>query len=138
MFVSLNLDVATNVMFNISKEERKDGKMDGDQMKINKEKLKQIIRECLKEQDEKGPAIKSGTMSTATRQKASRERIKSTTQDREFSAQEKSIVDQFEKFISDLAGAEGVDLMSHRPLLNRIIKILDKTIKPKTQQGAQE
>ena len=112
--------------------------MDGDQVKINKEKLKQIIRECLKEQDEKGPEIKSGTMSTATRQKASRERIKSKTQDREFSAQEKSIVDQFEKFISDLAGAEGVDLMGHRPLLNRIIKILDKTIKPKTQQGAQE
>ena len=120
------------------KGERKDGKMDGAQMKINKEKLKQIIRECLKEQDEKGPGIKSGTMSTAARQVASRKRIKSTTQDREFSSQEKSIVDQFEKFISDLAAAEGVDLMSHRPLLNRILKILDKSIKPKTQQGAQE
>ena len=107
-------------------------------MKITKEKLKQIIKECLREQEEEGPGIKSGTMSTSARQKASRERITGTKQDKEFSSQEKSIVDQFEKFISDLAAAEGVDLMSHRPLLNRILKILDKSIKPKTQQGAQE
>lgn len=112
--------------------------MDGDLMRISKEKLKQIIKECLLEQEEKGPSIKSGTMSTAGRQSAARDRIKSTKQDKEFSSQEKSIVDQFEKFISDLAALEGVDLMSHRPLLNRILKILDKSIKPKTQQGAQE
>jgi hypothetical protein len=45
-------------------------------------------------------------------------------------------VDQFETFISDLAAAEGVDLMTHRALLNRVIAILHKTIKQKPAQGA--
>ena len=33
------------------KEEKRDGQKDGDPMKLNKEKLKQIIRESLEEQD---------------------------------------------------------------------------------------
>ena len=104
-------------------------------MKITKEILKDIIRESLEEAEDDDLALKSGTMSTATRQAASRDRIKSTQQDKEFTSQEKSIVDQFESFIADLAAAEGVNLMTHRPLLNRIIKILHKTIKPKPVQG---
>ena len=108
-------------------------------MKINKEILKDIIRESIEEvEDEKVPGIKSGTMSTSKRQMAARDRIKSGQQDKEFSSQEKSIVDQFEAFVSELAGKPGVDLMAHRPLINRIIALLHKTIKPKPAQGAQE
>ena len=107
-------------------------------MKLNKKILKDIINESLREIEAEDPAIKAGTMSTATRQAGARERIKGTQQDKEFSSQEKSIVDQFETFISDLAAAEGVDLMSHRPLLNRVITILHKTIKPKPVQGELE
>ena len=105
-------------------------------MKLNTKMLKDIIRESIQEvEDDKPSGLKSGAMSTASRQAASRERIKSTQQDKEFSSQEKSIVDQFESFISELAGAPGVDLMTHRALLNRVIAILHKTIKPKPQQG---
>ena len=104
-------------------------------MKLNKKILKDIIRESLSEVEAEDPALKSGTMSTAARQGASRDRIKSTQQDKEFTSQEKSIVDQFETFIAELAGAEGVDLMTYRPLLNRVITILHKTIKPKPVQG---
>lgn len=105
-------------------------------MKLNKNILKDIILESLNEVDDE-LALKPGAMSTASRQAGARERIKSTQQDKEFTSQEKSIVDQFETFISDLAATEGVDLMSHRALLNRVIAILHKTIKPKPAQGAQ-
>ena len=88
------------------------------------------------QEQEDGPGLTTGTMSTAARQKSSRERIASTGE--EFSPQEKSIVDQIEKFLSGLASAEGVDLMRHKPFLNRIIQILDKQIKPKMKQGDQE
>jgi len=105
-------------------------------MKLNKRILKDIILESLKEADD-DLRLKSGTMSTASRQGASRERIKGAQQDKDFTSQEKSIVDQFETFISDLAATEGVDLMAHRALLNRVIAILHKTLKPKPAQGAQ-
>jgi hypothetical protein len=104
-------------------------------MKLNKSILKDIIRESLQEIDGDDTDLEAGTMSTAARQKGARERIKSTQQDKEFTSQEKSIVDQFETFISGLASAEGVDLMTHRALLNRVIAILHKTIKPKPAQG---
>ena len=104
-------------------------------MKLTKKILKDAIAESLREVEEDPTTLKTSTMSTAGRQAASRERIKSTKQDKEFTSQEKSIVDQFETFISDLAGAEGVDLMNYRPLLNRVIAILHKTIKPQSTQG---
>ena len=107
-------------------------------MRLSKKILKDAIKESLQEIEEDPTTIKTSTMSTAGRQAASRERIKSTTQDKEFTSQEKSIVDQFETFIAGLAGAEGVDLMAHRPLLNRVIAILHKTIKPKSVQGEPE
>jgi|TARA_R110000822_G_scaffold167803_1_gene307953 hypothetical protein len=104
-------------------------------MKVSKEILKDIIREALQEIETDDTSLKTGTMSTAQRQAGARSRIKSTQQDKEYSSQERNIVDQFETFISDLAAAEGVDLMTHRALLNRVIAILHKTIKPKDGQG---
>ena len=114
---------------------KRDGYKDGDLMKLTKKILKDAIAESLREVEEDPTTLRTATMSTAARQAASRERIKSTKQDKEFTSQEKSIVDQFETFISDLAGAEGVDLMNYRPLLNRVIAILHKTIKPQSTQG---
>ena len=105
-------------------------------MKLNKEILKDIIRESIQEAEEQDSGLKTGTMSTAQRQAGARARIKSTKQDKEYTSQERNIVDQFETFISDLAAAEGVDLMTHRALLNRVIAILHKTIKQKPAQGA--
>ena len=104
-------------------------------MKVSKEILKDIIRVALQEIETDDASLKTGTMSTAQRQAGARTRIKSTQQDKEYSSQERNIVDQFETFISDLAAAEGVDLMTHRALLNRVIAILHKTIKPKDGQG---
>jgi hypothetical protein len=105
-------------------------------MKLNKEILKDIIRESIQEAEGDDTGLKTGTMSTAQRQAGARARIKSTKQDKEYTSQERNIVDQFETFISDLAAAEGVDLMTHRALLNRVIAILHKTIKQKPAQGA--
>ena len=104
-------------------------------MKVSKEILKDIIREALQEIETDDTSLETGTMSTAQRQANARSRIKDTQQDKEYNSQEKNIVDQFETFISDLAAAEGVDLMTHRALLNRVIAILHKTIKPKDGQG---
>ena len=74
-------------------------------------------------------------MSTSARVKGSRERIKST--DTEFTSQEKGIVDQLEKFISDLAAKPGVDLMSYRPLLQRVLKLLQKQTEKSVKQPQQ-
>lgn len=49
MYTSLNLNVAVSATFSTSREEKRDGKKDGDLMKLNKAKLKQIIREVLSE-----------------------------------------------------------------------------------------
>ena len=95
------------------------------------ENLRQLIREVLKEQeeetqiDDKGATkLKTGSMSGAQRLKKSRERIAGT--DAEFTPQEQKIVDQLEKFISDLASKEGVDLLQHRTFLERAMKLIQK------------
>jgi len=94
------------------------------------EDLRQLIREVLKEQeeaqvDDKGATkLKTGSMSGSQRLKKSRERITGT--DDEFTTQEQKIVDQLEKFISDLAAKEGVDLLQHRAFLERAMKLIQQ------------
>jgi len=120
--------------------EKKDGDQDGDQMKISKQKLKQIILEefnVLESEDD--TKLKTQAMSTSTRQADARARIQS--QGNEFSAQEKGIVNQLEEFISDLAAMPEVDLVQHRPLLQRVLKLLKQQIvgsEQPTQQGEQQ
>jgi hypothetical protein len=111
------------------KEEKKDGNKDGDQMKAKE--LRELIREVLKEQegevdigDKKATKLKTGSMSTSARTKASRERIIGTSN--EFTPQEQKIVDQLENFISDLAAKEGVDLLQHRAFLERAMKLIQQ------------
>jgi ElaB/YqjD/DUF883 family membrane-anchored ribosome-binding protein len=122
------LTAATSVILSGSKEEKKDGNKDGDQMKA--EELRKLIREVLKEQEEvdvgdkKATKLKTGAMSGSQRLKKSRERITGTSD--EFTPQEQKIVDQLEKFISDLAAREGVDLLQHRSFLERAMKLIQQ------------
>ena len=94
------------------------------------EELRKLIREVLKEQEEvdvgdkKATKLKTGAMSATARTKASRERIADTSD--EFTPQEQKIVDQLEKFISDLAAREGVDLLQHRSFLERAMKLIQQ------------
>ena len=94
------------------------------------EELRELIREVLKEQEEvenddkKTTKLKTGSMSGSQRLKKSRERITSSTS--EFTPQEQKIVDQLEKFISDLAAKEGVDLLQHRAFLERAMKLIQQ------------
>ena len=97
-------------------------------MKINKEKLKEMIREAINEIDdevevEEDPTkLKSGSMSTGARIKGSRDRISSGTE--EFTNQERNLIDQVEKYFSNLAAKPNVDLMKHRALIQRALKLL--------------
>ena len=96
------------------------------------EELRQLIREVLKEQekeeaptdDKKATKLKTGSMSGSQRLKKSRERITDTSD--EFTPQEQKIVDQLEKFISDLAAKEGIDLLQHRAFLERAMKLIQQ------------
>ena len=121
------------------KEEKRDGKKAGDQMKISKKTLKNMIRECVNEAVEQDPTkIKTGSMSTGQRIKGSRERIKSDAD--EFTNQERNVIDQLEQFISNLAAEPGVDLVKYRPLLQRVLKLLQQQASKsiKQQQGEPE
>tara|TARA_B000000557_G_C20569196_1_gene356518 strand:- start:157 stop:498 length:342 start_codon:yes stop_codon:yes gene_type:complete len=98
-------------------------------MKINKDKLKQIILEefeMLESKDDETKLI-NRAMSTSQRQQTVRDRIKG--QGEEFTTTEQGLVDQLEDFISKLASEPGVDLVQHRPLLQRVLKLLQKQIK---------
>lgn len=97
-------------------------------MNINKQKLKQIILQELAiiENEDQLSKLKTKAMSTSQRQQVVRDRIKG--QGQEFTTNEQGLVDQLEEFISNLASEPGVDLVQHRPLLQRILKLLKKQI----------
>lgn len=97
------------------------------------EELRALIREVLEEQeqevdigDKKATKLKTGSMSASQRVKTSRERIKDTSG--EFTPQEQKIVDQLEKFISDLAATEGIDLLQHRAFLEKAMKLVQQRL----------
>ena len=96
--------------------------------------LRELIREVLKEAkeeqvdigDKKATKLKTGSMSASQRIKTSRERIADTSG--EFTPQEQKIVDQLEKFISDLAATEGIDLLQHRTFLEKAMKLVQQRL----------
>ena len=98
------------------------------------EELRELIREVLREQEEEKASVgdksatklKTGSMSASQRVKTSRERIKDTSG--EFTPQEQKIVDQLEKFISDLAATEGIDLLQHRAFLEKAMKLVQQRL----------
>jgi hypothetical protein len=102
-------------------------------VKITKQKIKEAIFEVLKEEetpvDASGtPVLKTGSKSTSQRASDALKRIKSAGD--ELTNTEKNMVDQFEKFLSDLGATPGVDLLKHRSLLQRILVLLQKTAAP--------
>ena len=110
-------------------------------MKITKQKFKDVVLEVLREQDQQmdasgAPTLKSGSKSTAQRATDAVKRIKSAGD--ELTNAEKNLVDQFEKFLSDLAATPGVDLMRNRALLQRVLVILQKSTASQQAQAVQE
>ena len=109
-------------------------------MKITKQKFKDMILEALREQDQEtnpaaAPQLRSGTKSTSQRATDAVKRIKSAGD--ELTNAEKNLVDQFEKFLSDLAATPGVDLMRNRALLQRVLLVLQKSTAPQRAQAQQ-
>jgi succinyl-CoA synthetase alpha subunit len=114
-------------------------------MKLDNKILKEMIREVLSEQPttaatagttaaasvdpKKFGQIKTGVMSTSQRIKKSRERIKSAGA--ELTASEQKIIEQIEQKLTELASLPEVDLVKQRPLLSRILKLLNQQIAPK-------
>jgi hypothetical protein len=114
--------------------EKKDGKKDGDPMnRLDKQLLKEMIRQMLYEADEAGVSTKfqTGVMSTSQRMKQSRERIKAAGS--ELESTEQKIIDQLEAKLTQLASLPGVDMVKHRGLLIRVMKLLNNTMAPKNQ-----
>jgi len=110
-------------------------------MKITKQKFKDVVLEVLREQDQEvdaagAPTLKSCSKSTSQRATDAVKRIKSAGD--ELTNAEKNLVDQFEKFLSDLAATPGVDLMRNRALLQRVLVILQKSTASQATQGAQQ
>ena len=103
-------------------------------MKLTKQKLMKIIREELEllENEDTGTKLSTQAMSSSQRQQIARDRIKA--QGEEFTTVEQGLVNQLEDFISKLASEPGVDLMKHRPLLQRVLKILQKQIQSNQEE----
>ena len=64
MYTSLNLNVAVSATFSTSREEKRDGKKDGDLMKLNNKILKEMIRDVLREST--APAMKNAEVAQHT------------------------------------------------------------------------
>ena len=96
-------------------------------MKLNANNLKNIIREVISEQTpEDETKLKSTAMSTSQRKQTSLDRISSD--DSEFTSQEKGILDQIEGFLSKLAASPGVDMTKYRAQLERVMKLLQQSM----------
>ena len=126
MSVFLNTNVAINVIFNMLKAENKDGKKAGDpRMKITKLDLKRMILETLNElnEPEEDPTkLTSRSMAASQFARSGMETRKAASA--ELTAIEKGIVDQIDQFLLDLAEQPGVDLVTHKMLIQRVMKIL--------------
>ena len=83
--------------------------------------------ENIMENEDELAKLTTKSMSASQRQQVARDRIKS--QGDEFTTKEQGLVDQIEDFISKLASEPGVDLVQHRTLLQRVLRILQKQMK---------
>jgi len=105
-------------------------------MKLNPKALRGMIREILSEEPAPDPAkLKSTAMSTSQRKQTSVGRI--TSDDSEFTSQEKGILDQIEGFLSDLAAKPGVDMTKYRTQLERVMKLLQKSVSSTSPEADQ-
>ena len=106
-------------------------------MKLNKKILKKVISEALNElekadsstEPQKFSDLRTGVMSTSQRLAKSKDRIKSAGE--QLQPNEQKIIEQIEQKLTELASLPEVDLVKHRPLLSRVLKILNQQIAPK-------
>jgi|ETNvirenome_6_85_1030632.scaffolds.fasta_scaffold44854_3 seryl-tRNA synthetase len=89
----------------------------------------QINQQEEEESSEVDTKFQSGVMSTAQRMKQAKDRIKSAGE--ELDPNEQKIIDQLEAKLTQLASIPGVDMVKHRPLLIRVLKLLVGTVTPK-------
>ena len=107
-------------------------------MKINKQILKQIIKEALDDTEAK---LKSGVMTGGQFTTGGREQRKEV--EPEVDNNERSLIHQIDAFLLKLAGLPGVELMKHRATLQTVLKTLEKrigssaTAEPQPEQGEQ-
>ena len=108
-------------------------------MKLNKTKLKEIIREVLEEQ---GPKLKTTSMSAAAFGKAGKEGRLAA--DPELTSLEKGIIQQIDQFLLKLASTPGVDISAQKSVIQRVMKMLQDQIgkmakeEPQQPQGANQ
>ena len=106
-------------------------------MKITKSKLKEIILEELaNEQTAEPTKLDTQTASASQRKKDALSRISNT--EKELSTREAGLINQIEKYISDLASRPGIDLSQHKTMLERILKMLEQNIGSKAKQGDEQ
>ena len=109
-------------------------------MKLTKSELKRLIAEEIKnvveaDQQEDPTKVSSTAVSTSQRKKDALGRIADT--DKEFSGQEKGIVNQLEAYFSKLASLPGVDLVQHKAILQRVMKTLESAVGKKHRDQPQ-
>lgn len=92
-------------------------------MKITKERILQIIKEELADQ----ASLATKTMSNTQRRKDTLDRLKTT--DKEFDSLEMSFINQFEEFLTNLAKTPGISLGNHKSILQKVMKMLQSSIK---------
>jgi len=106
-------------------------------MKITKSRLKEIILEELVNDQTADPTkLATQTASASQRRKDALSRISDT--EKELTGQETGLINQIEKYISDLASRPGIDLSQHRTMLERILRMLEQNIGSKAKQGGQQ
>ena len=95
-------------------------------MKITKQRIIEIIKEEV-ENSKNAASLATKTMSNTQRRKDTLDRLKST--DKEFDSLEMSFVNQFEEFLTNLAKTPGISLGNHKSILQKVMKMLQSSIK---------
>ena len=117
-------------------------------MKISKQKLKQIILEEFESMEEiMSSAAATDDISYDTKVKSGVKAAGTFAQDRkdtalnvnpEISNTERSILDQIDKFLLDVAAIEGVELNNNRPQIEQILKLFKARIADKALKQGEE
>jgi hypothetical protein len=95
-------------------------------MKISKQRILQII----KEEVEDATKLKSTSLGQSAHKKSA---LAGVEAGEEFTAQERSIVDQIQNFVTQIASTPGVDLPRYKSALERALKYLQKAVNIKDQ-----
>lgn len=96
-------------------------------MKISKQRILEILKEELEQDPTK---LKTGSLSQSGHKKSA---LAGVEAGEEFTAQERSIVNQIQEFVTQIASTPGVDLPRYKSALERALKYLQKSVNIKAQ-----